>query len=307
MLHQPVLQFLTSGVAKFRIKSLDVYPVEDVADNEGGIMLSTHVWRPTTETSVVLRGFATLYGGPAAAILPEHSHAEAQVTVRFAPRTAVHKRAPVHFDLLAPQQTHSGGWKEGWEVVVFHLSAQRLDEAAEELVPSGRFEIRPRNAQRDGLFEEMARTVLYEFRGRENMSRFYLDSIGHVLAGHILRRHCETQSHKEFSGLLSDEQLLALRRFIDEQIESGFSAPELAQAVGLGPQQFTQKLQMTTGLSPWRYVQAYRISIAQRMLRNPCVSIVEIANRLGFASQSHFTNVFRSKQGLTPNAYRKLQ
>jgi hypothetical protein len=107
-------------------------------------------------------------------------------------------------------------------------------KAAEELVPSGRFEIRPRNAQRDGLFEEMARTALYEFRGRENMSRFYLDSIGHVLAGHILRRHCETQSHKEFSGLLSDKQLLALRRFIDEHIESGFSAPELAQQLGWG-------------------------------------------------------------------------
>jgi AraC family transcriptional regulator len=270
-------------------------------------MPSAEIWRPTRKTSIVLRGFAALYGGPAAAILPEHSHAEAQVTVRFASRATTHKLAPAHIDLFAPRQTHSGGWKEGWEVVVFHLSQERLEEAAEELVPSGRFEIVPKLKKRDRLFEEMARTVLHEFRNRENMSRLYMDSVGQVLAGHILRRHCETRSRKEFTGLLGDDQLLSLRRFIDEQIESGFSASELAQATGLGPQQFIQKLRTTTGLSPWRYVQAYRISVAQRMLRNPGVSLAEISNRLGFASQSHFTNVFRSKTGITPKAFRKLQ
>jgi AraC-like DNA-binding protein len=289
---------------KFRIKILDVFPL---ANSEGEIIPSTQIWRPTRKTSIALRGFAALYGGPAAAILPEHSHAEAQVTVRFASRATTDKLAPVHIDLWAPWQTHAGGWKDGWEVVVFHLSRQRLEEAAEELVPSGRFEIMPKIGQRDRLFEEMARTVLHEFRNRENMSRLYLDSIGHVLAGHILRRHCETQSHMGFAGLLSDDQLLSLRRFIDEQIESGFSTSELAQATGLGPQKFIRKLRTTTGLSPWRYVQAYRVSVAQRMLRNPGVSIAEIANRLGFASQSHFTNVFRSKIGITPKAFRKLQ
>jgi len=175
------------------------------------------------------------------------------------------------------------------------------------VVPLGRFEIRPMHARRDGLIEEMARTVLHEFRAPENMSRFYVDSVGHVLAGHILRRHCETQSHSKVVGHLNDKQLLALRRFIGERIESGFSASELAQAAGLGSQRFAQQLQMTTGFSPWRYVQTYRILMAQSMLRNPRVTIAEIANRLGFASQSHFTNAFRSKLGITPNAYRKLR
>jgi AraC family transcriptional regulator len=263
-------------------------------------------WRATKETSIVVKGFAALYGGPTAAKLAEHSHAEAQVTVRFGPETASPKRTSV-VSLFAPQQPHSGGWDEGWQVVVFHLSPHLLQEAAQELIPSGRFEIRPMNGQPDGVFEEMARVLLNEFREPENMSHFYVDSVGHVLAGHILRKHCETQSHDQVAGRLNDKQMLVLRRFIHERIESGFSVSELAQAIGLGPQGLAQKLRMTTGLSPWRYVQAYRISLAQHMLASSRVGIAEIAERLGFASQSHFTNVFRSKLGLAPNAYRKLR
>jgi AraC family transcriptional regulator len=263
-------------------------------------------WRATKETSIVVKGFAALYGGPTAAKLAEHSHAEAQVTVRFGPETASPKRTSA-VSLFAPQQPHSGGWDEGWQVVVFHLSPHLLQEAAQELIPSGRFEIRPMNGQPDGVFEEMARVLLNEFREPENMSHFYVDSVGHVLAGHILRKHCETQSHDQVAGRLNDKQMLVLRRFIHERIESGFSVSELAQAIGLGPQGLAQKLRMTTGLSPWRYVQSYRISLAQHMLASSRVGIAEIAERLGFASQSHFTNAFRSKLGLAPNAYRKLR
>jgi hypothetical protein len=139
---------------KFDIKKLHIFRLRTVRR----IMAGT--WKATRKTSIVLRGFAALYGGPAAAVLPEHSHAEAQVTVRFASRASTDKRAPVGVDLWAPRQPHSGGWKERWEVVVFHLSPERLAEAAEELVPSGRFEILPKIAQRDRLFEEMARTVV---------------------------------------------------------------------------------------------------------------------------------------------------
>ena len=81
---------------------------------------------------------------------------------------------------------------------------------------------------------------------------------------------------------------------------------ELANVVGLGAQRFAQKLRLATGLSPWRYVQAHRISCARNTLRNGRTPIAEISGLLGFASQSHFTNVFRDTLGITPNAYRSM-
>jgi|SRR5215472_9164299 len=107
-------------------------------------------------------------------------------------------------------------------------------------------------------------------------------------------------------GLLSSIAAWAIRRFIDERMEAGFSVIELADIVGLRPQRFAQKVRMASGLSPWRFVQAHRISGARNMLRNERTPIVEISNSLGFASQSHFTNAFRDNLGVTPKAYRNM-
>ena len=69
-----------------------------------------------------------------------------------------------------------------------------LGEAAEELFTGETFEIRPFNARPETLFEEMGRVMLREFETPDKISRFYAESVGHVVAGHILRMHSETRS-----------------------------------------------------------------------------------------------------------------
>lgn len=270
-------------------------------------MIPKQVWRATNDTALALRDISILRGGPEPATISEHAHAEAQVSVHFRPHsTRRSKMLAIDANLHASKQPHSGGWKQGWHVIVFQLSPQMLTEAAEELFGGGAFEIRPFNRRRERLFEEMGRLMLEEFERRDSISRFYAESVGHVVAGHILRTYSDTRPQLKTPNGLSTAQLLALRRFIDERIEAGFGVIELASVVGLGAQRFAQKLRLATGLSPWRYVQAHRIARAQKMLTTGCIPIVEISGMLGFASQSHFTNTFRDHVGITPNNYRSM-
>jgi len=270
----------------------------------GGTM-TTQVWQPREDTAFALRDASVLRGGLEAATIPEHSHSEVQVSVHFRPIAKNQsERAAVHAHLYASKQPHSGGWSQGWQVVVFQLSPQMLERAAEELFTGATFEIRPFNGLGERLFEEMARIMLHEFERSDGISRFYAESVAQVVAGHILRAHSETQPQLKPPNALNTTELLALRRFIEERIETGFSVTELANVVGLGPQRFAQKLRLATRLSPWRYVQAYRISRAQKLLREGLTPIVEISSSLGFASQSHFTNTFRNNVGVSPNEYR---
>jgi AraC family transcriptional regulator len=269
-------------------------------------MATTPVWKQPNNPAWTFHGLTALYGGPRMSAIAEHSHIDAQVSVHFRPGSSQEPgQLPAHVHLYAPEQPHSGGWDQGWEVIVFHLSPLLLHEAAAELSRGGTFEIRPFHLGRDRVLEEMARMVLKEFRCPGRGGTFYVESIGHVVAGHVLRTHAEILPRSSKLDALSARELRTLRRFIADRIELGFTVMELAQCIALGPQRFARKLQLATGLSPWRYVQAERLSMARRMLKNQSIPLSDIASGLGFSDQSHFTNEFRVHHGVTPKAYRK--
>jgi AraC family transcriptional regulator len=58
------------------------------------------------------------------------------------------------------------------------------------------------------------------------------------------------------------------------------------------------------GVSLHQYVIQRRVEHAKVMLRTTDEPLSQIAAAVGFASQSHFTTVFKRLTGATPKAYR---
>jgi AraC family transcriptional regulator len=270
-------------------------------------MNTCKLWKPTENNRFTFRDFAVMRGGPTAAGLPEHSHRETQISMRFGPEPEAYDcRRAGEVSLYAPHQSHLGGWQAGSQVLVIHLASGLMDAAADELAPNGRWEVRPMMAGRDALLEAVGSTLLKDFCTPESLTPFYLDSLANFLAARIVRRHSITHALPSPQKRLSDSQVAAVRRYIQQRIESGFTVMELAVAVGLPVHRFTERLRVTTGMSPWAFVQQHRITMAERMLRDRRLSMAEITHRLGFSSQSHFTNAFRRAMRTTPRAYREL-
>jgi len=82
--------------------------------------------------------------------------------------------------------------------------------------------------------------------------------------------------------------------------------PELAADAGVHPVYLSALFKKTFGQTISSYVRTRRLDAARQALREPNRTIGEIAITHGFASQSHFTRVFREHTGFTPLAYRKL-
>ena len=59
-----------------------------------------------------------------------------------------------------------------------------------------------------------------------------------------------------------------------------------------------------TGISVSAYIREQKIEIAKNLLRYSDYSMIDIANRLSFSSQSHFIQQFREAVGMTPKKYR---
>ena len=59
------------------------------------------------------------------------------------------------------------------------------------------------------------------------------------------------------------------------------------------------------GRAPMEYRTELLIMNAQRMLAATELSISEIAERLGFGSETYFRRIFKSKVGISPREFRK--
>ena len=206
-------------------------------------------WKATENTLRAFNGVVVMHGGPEAARIPEHSHPEVEVSVHFRANGGNGMPIARHVHLYSPGQPHTGGWRTGQEVAVFRLSPFLIEAAAEECLLRTRFEIKTFTCMRDRMLEEAGRALLHEFRSSHGLGQLYLESIGNALAGYILRNHAERPLRPVSSRSLNDSDLSRICRYIEEQIETGFTVAELASEIGLGPHEFSRKLRLATGLT----------------------------------------------------------
>lgn len=104
-------------------------------------------------------------------------------------------------------------------------------------------------------------------------------------------------------------QLAVAQDYIARHLaDPGLSSGRVAEAIGVSTRHLSRIFQ-PTGVSPSRYVLEQRLGKARQVLTDPSfrhLTIAEIAHRWGFASQAHFTRVFRSHFGSTPGETRPL-
>lgn len=108
-------------------------------------------------------------------------------------------------------------------------------------------------------------------------------------------------------GGLAPTRLRRVLNHIAANLGGDTSLHRLAERAGLSPYHFAIAFRQSTGLPPHQYVLHQRVERAKELLTNPQLSLAEIGYAAGFASQAHFTTVFRRLVGSTPAAYRKDQ
>ena len=107
------------------------------------------------------------------------------------------------------------------------------------------------------------------------------------------------------SGGLAPWQLCLARNTFDQHLDGSFSLKTLARECGLSCSYFARAFARSTGLPPHRWLQQRRIEAAKEMMRDPRLSLAEIALACGFADQSHFTRIFSKACAVTPGSWRR--
>ena len=95
-----------------------------------------------------------------------------------------------------------------------------------------------------------------------------------------------------------------LRGLIDASIsDSTLNINALSSEMCMSRASFFRKIKSLTGVTPNSFILIYRLNRATGMIRSREYRLNEVADLLGFSSQSHFSRCFKQHFGITPKDY----
>ena len=86
--------------------------------------------------------------------------------------------------------------------------------------------------------------------------------------------------------------------------DSTFSVDVFCSEVGMSRMNFYRKMNALTGMTPAQYINDYRLTLADRLLREGELNVSEVADRTGFATPSYFSKCYKSRYGIAPKDVR---
>ena len=122
--------------------------------------------------------------------------------------------------------------------------------------------------------------------------RFYLAAATTVTAGWL--------------RALNDERIAPALRLMHGEPGRAWRLGELARQVGMSRTSFALRFKANAGVAPLTYLQNLRMRIAEQGLREGKMSVSELAESLGYESDSAFSNAFKRRTGMAPKHYQSV-
>jgi YesN/AraC family two-component response regulator len=80
---------------------------------------------------------------------------------------------------------------------------------------------------------------------------------------------------------------------------------EIAEAVGVSEDYLSRVFNRELNISPWDYLNRYRVLQSKHLLLHTTDTIGVIARQVGFKDQAYFSRVFRKVTGMSPQGFRE--
>jgi AraC family transcriptional regulator len=207
--------------------------------------------------------------------------------------------------IMAAGQANTWRWSNPTEEAHVFLDPRLVSRVAGEAGYRST-EVLNRCAVDDDQIRHIVISLVEEMMAPGPGSAMMVETGAQLLAHHLLRRHSAGPARDLRTGGLAPSQLQAIEAYAEEHLADDISLATLAAVVGLSPFHFARAFKQAAGRSPHVWLTERRMARARHLVETSALSILEIANSVGFESQSHFGQVFRKHAGLSPIALRRL-
>jgi len=101
-------------------------------------------------------------------------------------------------------------------------------------------------------------------------------------------------------------RIASLVEAVEADPERLWTAQEMAAAAGMSASAFRARFRAAMQVSVRAYLLTLKVDTARNLLLNPSLRIKQVADRLQFSSEAHFSRFFSRETGTCPSAFRKL-
>jgi AraC family transcriptional activator of mtrCDE len=133
-----------------------------------------------------------------------------------------------------------------------------------------------------------------------------VERLAEVLLIQVLRAYLLDQSQAHgFLAALGDKRINRALKYIHLGADRDISLAEIAKAVGMSRSGLAVRFKELVGDSPMNYLTSWRMLRAKEFLASGDLPLVEVAERVGYASEAAFSRAFKREHNQSPSAFRR--
>ena len=211
-----------------------------------------------------------------------------------------------HIQIFPAHVPYGGSWSRNVEFIHLYLEPAFIAQIAYESINPDKVEFLLELKKADRLIQQIGLALKADLE-LDDGNGFYADSLATALAAHLLK-HYATRKHvfRSYEDGLPKVMLKQAIEYMNVNLGENVSLSEMAAILHISQYHFCRLFKQSTGMSPHRYLMQQRLDRAKQRLKQPELTVTDIALECGFANQSHFAKYFRRYTGVSPTQYRQM-
>lgn len=199
---------------------------------------------------------------------------------------------------------------EWHDVLHLYLPSERFAQCAE--LRSGTT-VRPDSIRYlAGLHDELVRKsgwrLLQEMRAPTSAGQALVEHLALSLVEQLTVQYASSipaTGPVRLQHLLDERRLRRVLEYMAQNLETEIGLDELAAVACLSPFHFTRMFANRMGMTPYRYLSAWRLERAKTLLALNDLPLAQVSLACCFSNQTNFSRAFRRVAGISPLAYRR--
>jgi len=164
-----------------------------------------------------------------------------------------------------------------------------------------------RRASDDGLLEQFVKLALSESTAKTAGGDCVLARLSELLFVEVVRRHLSALPPENVGWLagLRDDGIGRVLGKLHDRPAHDWSLDELAREGGMSRSVFAERFARFVGVAPMQYLAQWRMQLAATLLSSTSLGLAEIADRIGYGSETALSRAYKRRVGVAPAEWRR--